>query len=142
MDKTPIRARFFKRLARVNDQLCFAAFARHELESVLAPAIAATPDASTTVAFPQNPHGHRIYRKVRDIPEFAETSPEIALQMAVIAGGEYGLAYMVELQSFSRAVRPSAVDTTEEDAAEDQLFARMLAWLGSAAAREPYPQIR
>jgi hypothetical protein len=105
---------------------------------MLATTIARTPDAFTTTAFPGNPHARRIYRTMSDIPSFSRAAQETELQMAVIAGYEYALAYINEVEAFSVQVRPGPADTLTDDAPEEQLYAKMTLWRGTPPAREPY----
>lgn len=138
MFKTPIRAKFVSRLERINDQLCFAAFGRHELGALFAPHVAASPKAYSTDIFPANPHARRIYRMMKDMPEFAAVSEEIELQMVVISGVEHALAYIAEIEAFRRRVILSPADAIKCDAPEDQIFDKMSGWTGSAPVRGDY----
>ena len=138
MEKTPIRTRFVKQLIRVNDQLCFAALGRHEFGRTLGELVRASPKEFTTAAFADNPYAKRLYRQMADMPEFAMKSEQTELQMGVIAGVEYALAYVDEVEAFRRSARPSDADLISTDAPEDQLFAKMTRWLGREPEKETY----
>lgn len=135
MFKTPIRAKFVSRLEKINDQLCYTAFARHELDIVLTSHAAASADKFTTAVFPANPYADRIFRKLKDLPAFGAASKEIELQMVVIAAVEHALAYASEIESFRRLTSPTATDDIAIEAAEDQLFEKVSQWAGSTPPR-------
>src|SRR5690349_5200579 len=124
MEKTPIRTKFVKQLVRVNDQLCFAALARHEFGRSLGELVCAFPEKFTTEAFADNPYAKRLYRQMAEMPAFAMKSEQTELQMGVIAGAEYALAYAEEIEAFHALVKPSDADLIHLDAPEDQLFAK------------------
>jgi hypothetical protein len=138
MDRTPIRAKFVKRLITINDQLCFAALGRREFGETLSKLVKASPKDFTTSVFPANPYAPRIYRKMKDMPAFAAKSEQIELQMCIIAGFEHALAYVEELEDFRASVRPSHADATNVDAPEDRLLAKMTQWMGGASEKGPY----
>lgn len=138
MFKTPIRAKFVSRLERINDQLCFAAFGRHELGALFALHVESSPEDYSTQVFPANPYAGRIYRKMKDIPSFAAVSDEIELQMVVISGGEHALAYIVEIEKFRSKLLPSPADAIARDAPEDQIFDKMSQWAGALPPRGDY----
>lgn len=138
MEKTPIRTKFIRKLIQVNDQLCFAAFGRHELGRTLGALVSASPKKFTTVAFPDNPYAKRIFRQMADMPDFATKSEQTELQMGVIAGVEYALAYLDEIEAFRSSAKPSDADLISADAPEDQLFAKMTRWLGREPEKGPY----
>lgn len=138
MDKTPIRTKFVKQLVRVNDQLCFAALGRHEFGRALSELVRASPKEFTTAAFAGNPYAKRLYRQMADMPDFAIKSEQTELQMGVIAGVEYALAYFDEIEAFRALAKPSEADVVRADAPEDQLFAKMSRWLGCEPEKGPY----
>lgn len=138
MDKTPIRTKFVKRLTRIDDQLCFAALARHELGATISALAGASPDAFTTSVFPANPFARRIYRKMKDLPAFATASEQIELQMGVVTGVEHALAYVEEIEDFRAAVHASPADDINVKAPEDQLLAKMSEWSNLAPVAGNY----
>lgn len=131
MRKTPLGGRYVKQLIRVNDQVCFAAFQQWEFTERLNSLTVDSPEEFTTSAFPANPFGQAIYRRVNELLDFSKEAEEIALQMGVIASVEYVRAYIEELQLLREALVPDHMEPIRDDAEEEQLRLKLCRWRGN-----------
>lgn len=130
MQKTPVAARFLKRLIEAGDQICFSALRQWEFDRTLSRAAAQHPNDFTPVVFTANPFSNRIYRRIGDLPQFSSDAEQVALRMGVIASVEHVLACLEELQSFRAALAPTSADAISNDAEEEQLRQKIEAWSG------------
>lgn len=70
--KTPIRNRYVKRLADVNDQFCYYLFIREEFKKKLSGTIRIDSEAYTTEAFPDNQYAAGIKIMINKLPAFED----------------------------------------------------------------------
>lgn len=130
LKKTPEAARYLRQLIRVNDQVCFAALGQWEFEQALIPLVKNNASDFTPTALPSNPFAGKLNRKIADLPSFSRESEQVALRMGVIAGLEYCLAYLKDVQVFRHSLSPSPSDSLTNDAEEEQLHLKILQWSG------------
>lgn len=132
MKRTPVGAKFTRQLNTVNDQLCFSMFQKWELEQTLESLAAAKSGEYTPQVFEGNPFSKRIYRKISELRLFSDDSVQVAIRMSVIAGAEYCLAYIEEIEEFRKSLTSTQIDEVRHDMAEEQLRQKVAAWTGRA----------
>ena len=130
LKKTPEAARYLRQLIRVNDQVCFAALGKWEFEQALVPLVEEHASNFTTVVLSSNPFAGRLNRRIGDLLSFSHESELVALRMGVIAGLEYCLAYLEDVQAFRQLLAPSAGDNLTDDAEEEQMRIKIVSWSG------------
>ena len=130
--KTPLGNRYIKQVMRANDQVCFAAFQQWEFLRQLAPFTVSNPTDFTTGVYPANPFAETIHRRISELNGYAREAEEVSLQMGIIAGVEYVLAYLGEAQSLREGLIAETGDSIKHDAEEEQLRLRITRWLGKA----------
>jgi hypothetical protein len=136
--KTPLLSKFERQLELVNDQICFSAFSQWEFETTLSGIVNSNPDDFTPAVFPSNPYADSIYRRIRELPSFAQEAQQVALRMGVVASVEHCLAYMKEVQQLKRDFDASDADELSYDADEEQLRRKVAMWTNGATFQEGY----
>jgi len=115
-------------LARVNDQLCFAALQQSEFLKKLEPLAQARAAEFATDVFPENQYAENIHRKIGDLVQFSNQAEQIALQMGIIAAVEYVLAYIGDIQHFKEKLQPHIGALIHHDAEEEKLRLKVEQW--------------
>ena len=135
MNKTPIGSRFLNELTKVNDQLCCSALLHKEFKTKVLRHAETSPDDFTSAIFPFNPYSEKLHRRAEDLPAFCSLSRDTSFRMAMIAGYEYLLAYLKDVQDLRANIAPSSEDSIQEGAPEEQVFKKLEAWMPTSPER-------
>ena len=130
--KTPLAARYLRKLDNINDQLCFNAFAAEVVAGQVTPMVMVEPEAFTTAAFPGNPHASRIHRRVAELPTFQAEAMSQACANSLQVGSEHLQAYFDDVRKLGVGLLGGEVARRDDDEGNDERLHRQLkAWRGT-----------
>jgi len=128
MPKTPIKNHFKRKLAVVNDQLCYHLFADKEVEHRLSEKGIDCEGEYTSSLFPDNEFSQRLNVKQSQLAKFRNDVGDANKAVCLVLGTEYLLSFIEEVELFREEVVPGSPQKIFCDAAENQLLQKLLIW--------------
>lgn len=126
--RTKFLNRFKKRLASVNNQLCYHFFASEQARPGIDEAASLQPEKNVSASFPENSFSSRIDIRNRLLPGFHKVATETLGGIALVSGVECVLSHLDEIQDFRAELAPTIVDTFKHDKAEEKISHKLASW--------------
>lgn len=128
MPKTPIKKRFKKHLAIINDQLCYYLFADKEVENKLFNIEEYQDDKYTTQLFAENEFSPKLRVKFSNLSKFRSDVSNANKALSLVLGTEYLLEFIKEVERFRENIVSHDDNNVLMDSAEDQLLNKLIKW--------------
>jgi len=128
VNKTNLKSNYLRKLASVNDQLCYFHFADEEVGKLIEELQVGDKSKTTTEIFPTNEFSKRIRVKFDELLQFRDSSKATTAGMSVSFGTEHLLYYLEDVIYLKLKISPVSESSKKYSSPEERMLNNLTHW--------------